>query len=96
MRVSLEGNSKVADLLISAQGKPGKIKKEMIKKDAVIIDIGITMIDDKVRGDVDYEDIKQKASFITPVPGGIGPMTIAFLFKNTWEIFKRNQKMKSN
>jgi len=64
----------------------------MIKDGAVIIDIGITKKDGKVLGDVDYEDVKDRAGYITPVPGGIGPMTIAFLFKNVWEIFKRKEK----
>jgi len=91
-KVFLGNNSENSNLLISAQGKPKEIKKEMIKKDAVIIDIGITTVKDRVWGDVDYQDVKNKAAFITPVPGGIGPMTIAFLFKNTWEIFKRRHK----
>lgn len=81
--------SNAADLLITALGDPGKIKQENIKEQAVVIDIGITKIDDKVFGDVDFESVKNKASYITPVPGGIGPMTIAFLFKNVLEIFKR-------
>jgi methylenetetrahydrofolate dehydrogenase (NADP+)/methenyltetrahydrofolate cyclohydrolase len=78
-----------ADLIVTALGEPNKIKKEMIKEGAVIIDIGISKIDDKVYGDADFEDLKNKASYITPVPGGIGPMTIAFLFKNVLEIFTR-------
>lgn len=89
LRVGLKEKSEEADLLISALGKPHFIKKENIKEGAVIIDIGITKVDDKVLGDVDYDDVEDKASYITPVPGGIGPMTIAFLFKNVWEIFKR-------
>ena len=82
-------DSTQADLLVTALGEPHKIKSGAIKKDAVIIDIGITPVGDKVLGDVDFKDIKDKAAFITPVPGGIGPMTIAFLFQNTWEIYKR-------
>lgn len=81
-----------ADLVITALGEPKKIKKEMIKDDAVIIDIGISKVEGKVYGDADFEDLKNKASYITPVPGGIGPMTIAFLFKNVLEIFKRRHK----
>jgi len=77
-----------ADLIVSALGQPRFIKKEMIKDKVVLIDIGITKVEDRVFGDVDYEDVKNKASYITPVPGGIGPMTIAFLFKNVLEIFK--------
>ncbi len=92
MTVSLQKNLETADLLISSQGRPHHIKGIMIKKAAVIIDVGITKVQGKVQGDVDYEDVKTKASFITPVPGGIGPMTIAFLFKNTWEIFNRRRE----
>lgn len=91
MIVSLQKNPEQADLIVSALGEPGKIKKEMLKKDVVIIDIGITKVGDKILGDVDTKEAKDIASFLTPVPGGIGPMTIAFLFQNTWEIFKRRQ-----
>jgi len=79
-----------ADVLVSALGLPHSIKKEVIKDGAVLIDIGITKVEGKVLGDVDYEDVKDKAEYITPVPGGIGPMTIAFLFQNVLEIFKKN------
>ncbi|MFA5184705.1 MAG: bifunctional 5,10-methylenetetrahydrofolate dehydrogenase/5,10-methenyltetrahydrofolate cyclohydrolase [Patescibacteria group bacterium] len=92
MKVNLKDHPEQADLLVTALGVPHKIKKEMVKDGAVIIDIGITQVGDQVWGDVDYEDVKDKASFITPVPGGIGPMTIAFLFKNVLEIFKRRHK----
>lgn len=77
-----------ADVLISAIGKKNYIKKEMIKKDAVVIDIGITKEADKIYGDVDFKDVKEKAGYITPVPGGVGPMTIAMLFKNTLDLYK--------
>jgi methylenetetrahydrofolate dehydrogenase (NADP+)/methenyltetrahydrofolate cyclohydrolase len=77
-----------ADLLISAVGKPKFIKKEMIKNKAVIIDIGITKKGKSVFGDVDFNDVKNKASYISPVPGGVGPMTIAMLFKNTLSLWK--------
>jgi len=88
MKVVLKEEPEQADLIVSALGRPHYIKKEMIKDKAVLIDIGITKVETKVLGDIDYEDIKDKASYITPVPGGIGPMTIAFLFKNVLEIFK--------
>jgi methylenetetrahydrofolate dehydrogenase (NADP+)/methenyltetrahydrofolate cyclohydrolase len=78
-----------ADLLISAVGKPKFIKKEMIKNKAVIIDIGITKKGKSVFGDVDFNDVKNKASYISPVPGGVGPMTIAMLFKNTLSLWKK-------
>lgn len=79
-----------ADIIISALGVPNFLKAEMIKDDAVIIDVGITRIVDensergyKIVGDVDFENVSKKASYITPVPGGVGPMTIAMLLKNT-------------
>ena len=78
-----------ADLLITAVGKPEFIKKEMVKERAVIIDIGITKEDKYVMGDVDFDDVKNKISYITPVPGGVGPMTIAMLFKNTLALYKK-------
>lgn len=79
-----------ADIVISALGVPNFLKAEMVKDDAVIIDVGITRIPDetkvkgyRITGDVDFENVSKKASFITPVPGGVGPMTIAMLLKNT-------------
>lgn len=78
--------TKTADILVSAVGKFKIIRKEMIKSGAVIIDVGTSKIDGKTFGDVDYEDVFQESSFITPVPGGIGPMTIASLMANTYEL----------
>lgn len=79
-----------ADIVISALGIPGFLKAEMVKDDAVVIDVGITRVPDDTRkkgyriaGDVDFEAVSKKASFITPVPGGVGPMTISMLLKNT-------------
>ncbi|SHJ18778.1 bifunctional 5,10-methylenetetrahydrofolate dehydrogenase/5,10-methenyltetrahydrofolate cyclohydrolase [Aquimarina spongiae] len=79
-----------ADIVISALGVPNFLKAEMVKDDAVIIDVGITRVTDETRpkgykivGDVDFENVSKKASHITPVPGGVGPMTIAMLLKNT-------------
>ena len=79
-----------ADIVISALGVPNFLKAEMVKDDAVIIDVGITRVPDETKergyvitGDVDFENVSKKASFITPVPGGVGPMTIAMLLKNT-------------
>ncbi|NNF19689.1 MAG: bifunctional 5,10-methylenetetrahydrofolate dehydrogenase/5,10-methenyltetrahydrofolate cyclohydrolase [Flavobacteriaceae bacterium] len=79
-----------ADIVISALGVPHFLKAEMVKDDAVVIDVGITRVPDESRekgyylaGDVDFENVSKKASFITPVPGGVGPMTIAMLLKNT-------------
>ena len=88
--VNLESHTKNADIIISALGIPGFVKKEMVKKGVVIIDVGITRVKDNnspkgyvIRGDVDFDSVKEKASYITPVPGGVGPMTIAMLLKNT-------------
>lgn len=77
-----------ADVIISAAGSPGLIKGDMVKKDAIVIDVGINRVatsDGKTKlvGDVDFESVKNVASAITPVPGGVGPMTIAYLLKNT-------------
>ncbi|CDF78336.1 methylenetetrahydrofolate dehydrogenase (NADP+) / Methenyltetrahydrofolate cyclohydrolase [Formosa agariphila KMM 3901] len=79
-----------ADIIISALGVPNFLKAEMVKDDAVIIDVGITRVADdstekgyRITGDVDFVNVSKKASFITPVPGGVGPMTIAMLLKNT-------------
>jgi methylenetetrahydrofolate dehydrogenase (NADP+)/methenyltetrahydrofolate cyclohydrolase len=77
-----------ADLLITATGKPHFIKKEMLKDGAGVIDIGISRKGKKLKGDVDPYHLGEKACFYTPVPGGIGPMTVAFLLKNTLELFK--------
>jgi len=81
-----------ADILITAVGQAEFIKKDMIKQGAVIIDIGINKRGGKVVGDVDFKDVKDKAGYITPVPGGVGPMTIALAFKNTLEIYKKRHK----
>lgn len=79
-----------ADIIISALGVPNFLKAEMVKDDAVVIDVGITRVADEnnpkgyvITGDVDFENVSKKASYITPVPGGVGPMTIAMLLKNT-------------
>ena len=82
-----------ADLLISAVGQPGLIKKEMVKKGAVVIDIGIAKESGKIYGDVDFDDVEEQAGFITPVPGGVGPMTIAMLFKNTLALYRQNRQL---
>ncbi|MBU4266613.1 MAG: bifunctional methylenetetrahydrofolate dehydrogenase/methenyltetrahydrofolate cyclohydrolase FolD [Candidatus Altiarchaeales archaeon] len=72
-----------AEILIVAAGVPGLIKADMVKKGVVVIDVGINKTKDGVVGDVDFEAVKEKASLITPVPGGVGPMTIAMLLENT-------------
>ncbi|KQS47320.1 MULTISPECIES: bifunctional 5,10-methylenetetrahydrofolate dehydrogenase/5,10-methenyltetrahydrofolate cyclohydrolase [Flavobacterium] len=86
-----------ADIIITALGVPNYLKAEMVKDDAVVIDVGITRVNDdsekgyRITGDVDFEFVSKKASFITPVPGGVGPMTIAMLLKNT--LLAREQKL---
>lgn len=87
---NLEAITKEADIVISALGVPNFLKANMVKEGAVIIDVGITRVTDataprgyKIVGDVDYEEVAPKSSYITPVPGGVGPMTIAMLLKNT-------------
>jgi methylenetetrahydrofolate dehydrogenase (NADP+)/methenyltetrahydrofolate cyclohydrolase len=76
--------TKLADILISAVGKPGLIKAHMVKKGAIVIDVGISRLKSgKIVGDVDFERVRKKASWITPVPKGVGPMTIASLMENT-------------
>ena len=82
-----------ADIVISALGSPNFVKADMVKEGVVVVDVGITRVKDdsekgyKIVGDVDYENVSKKASYITPVPGGVGPMTIAMLLKNTLQAF---------
>jgi methylenetetrahydrofolate dehydrogenase (NADP+) / methenyltetrahydrofolate cyclohydrolase len=80
-----------ADILITAVGRPGLITGEFVKKGAVIIDIGISKKDKKVLGDVNFAGVKDKAGYLTPVPGGVGPITIAAALKNTVEIWKKGK-----
>jgi methylenetetrahydrofolate dehydrogenase (NADP+) / methenyltetrahydrofolate cyclohydrolase len=78
----LDSKISKADIIISGTGKPSFIRKDNIKEGAVIIDVGIIKTDGKVRGDVDFVDVCEKASYITPVPGGVGPMTVVMLMEN--------------
>ena len=79
-----------ADILISAVGKDGFVTADMVKEGAVVIDVGMNRnAEGKLCGDVDFEGVKEKASLITPVPGGVGPMTITMLLYNTYARFKR-------
>lgn len=89
---NLKEKTSKADILISAIGKPKFITNEMVKADAVIIDIGITKENGKVYGDVDFHGVEDKVGFITPVPGGVGPMTIACAFRNVLALYKRKHK----
>ena len=80
---NLKEACKNADILISAVGKKNLITADMVKKDAVVIDVGINRNEfGKICGDVDFENVKEVASYITPVPGGVGPVTVAMLMKN--------------
>ncbi len=85
----LQSITKTADILISAVGKQNMITKDMIKKDAIVIDVGMNhTAEGKLCGDVDFENVKDIASYITPVPGGVGPMTIAMLMQNCFNSVK--------
>lgn len=77
-----------ADIIVAAVGRPNTVTADMVKDGVVIIDVGVNRVEGKLVGDVDFEAIKDKASFITPVPGGVGPMTIASLLENTVLCFK--------
>jgi methylenetetrahydrofolate dehydrogenase (NADP+)/methenyltetrahydrofolate cyclohydrolase len=88
---NLNEKTKRADILVVAVGKANLITKDMVKEGAVVIDVGINRIDGKVCGDVDFENVKNVASYITPVPGGVGPMTVAMVLENT-VIAAENQK----
>lgn len=78
-----------ADIIVAALGKPKFLKENMVKEGAIIIDVGINRVDGKLCGDVDYENVSKLASFITPVPGGVGPMTIAMLLNNTLRAYDK-------
>tara|TARA_Y100000591_G_C21828341_1_gene698038 strand:+ start:1034 stop:1876 length:843 start_codon:yes stop_codon:yes gene_type:complete len=77
-----------ADILVVAIGVPNFVKKDWVKAGSIVIDVGINKLENKIVGDVKFEEVKEKAKAITPVPGGVGPMTIACLLKNTLECFK--------
>ncbi len=83
-----------ADVLVVAVGKPALIKGEWIKQGAIVIDVGINQVGDKIVGDVEFEVAQKKASYITPVPGGVGPVTVVMLMRNGIEAFKLQTKSK--
>ncbi|RDY60736.1 bifunctional methylenetetrahydrofolate dehydrogenase/methenyltetrahydrofolate cyclohydrolase FolD [Flagellimonas nanhaiensis] len=96
---NIESFTKNADIIVSALGVPKFLKEDMVKDGVVVIDVGITRVPDQSRekgyyitGDVDFENVSKKASYITPVPGGVGPMTIAMLLKNTLLARERHLK----
>tara|TARA_Y100001935_G_scaffold101565_2_gene84361 strand:+ start:665 stop:1504 length:840 start_codon:yes stop_codon:yes gene_type:complete len=82
-----------ADIIFSCCGVPKIVKEDMVKEGVIIVDIGINFVDGKLVGDVDFEGVKDKCSFITPVPGGVGPMTIAMLMEQTIEAWDRINKL---
>ena len=94
----LAGVCKRADILIAAVGRPEMVKADWVKPGAVVIDVGVNRVDDpkakrgyRLVGDVAYDEVKEVAGWLTPVPGGVGPMTIAMLLTNTITSAKRNQ-----
>ena len=91
---NLAQKAKEADILISAIGKANFVTADMVKDGAVVIDVGINRLNNgKITGDVDFESVKEKASYITPVPGGVGPMTIAMLMNNVIKATRRQNEM---
>ena len=80
-----------ADILVAAVGVPNLVKKDWVKNNTIVIDVGINKVGEKIVGDVNFDELKDKTKAITPVPGGVGPMTIACLLKNTLECFKARQ-----
>ena len=84
---------KNADILVAAVGRPKFVTEDMVKEGAVVIDVGINRVDGKLCGDVDFENVKNKISAITPVPGGVGPMTIAMLMQNTLTAAKKQNNL---
>lgn len=88
--VDLNSLCKEADIIVSAIGRPGFITKEFVKEGAIIIDVGTTMVEGKVKGDVDFEAVIEKAKYVSPVPGGVGAMTTTMLMKNTCDAWLKN------
>lgn len=89
----LSGVTRNADILVSAVGKANFVTADMVKPGAVVIDVGMNRENGKLCGDVIFDEVKEKASYITPVPGGVGPMTIAMLMKNTLTAAKKQNKL---
>ena len=84
---------KKADILVAAVGRPNFVTADMVKEGAVVIDVGINRVDGKLCGDVNFAEVKEKAAAITPVPGGVGPMTIAMLMQNTLTAAKKQNNL---
>ncbi len=88
---NLEKMTSQADVLIAAVGKAGLITADHVRSGAVVVDVGTNHVNGKLKGDVDFDAVKEKASWITPVPGGVGPMTIAMLLENTFESYEKRK-----
>ena len=89
---NLEEITRSADILVAAIGKANFVTENMVSKNTIVIDVGINRVDGKLTGDVNFEPVSKKASYITPVPGGVGPMTIALLMENTLKAFKESME----
>ena len=89
---NLKAECLAADIIVAAVGITELVKRDWVKKDAIVIDVGINKTDKGIVGDVAFDEVSKVAKALTPVPGGVGPMTIACLLKNTIECFKRSQK----
>ena len=89
----LASHIRQADILVVAVGKPKFIKGEWIKEGAVVVDVGINRIDGKLVGDVEFEIAAERATYITPVPGGVGPMTVAMLMQNTLSAYEKHENL---
>lgn len=87
---NIEEVTRSADIIVAAVGRANFVTEEMVSENTVVIDVGINRVDGKLTGDVDFEPVSKKASHITPVPGGVGPMTIALLMENTLKAFKES------
>jgi methylenetetrahydrofolate dehydrogenase (NADP+)/methenyltetrahydrofolate cyclohydrolase len=90
----LEEHVRKAEVLVVAVGRAGLIKGEWIKEGAIVIDVGINRVNDKIVGDVEFEPAERRASWITPVPGGVGPLTVTMLMRNLWEGVKLQESLK--
>ncbi len=84
--------TKQADIIVVAAGKPHILTKDMVKKGAIVVDVGVNRVDGKLIGDADFSDLKDVCSYLTPVPGGVGPMTIHSLLENTYELYLEHIK----
>ena len=92
--VDLEKVTRKADILVVAIGKPNFVTRNMVKRGAIVIDVGINRVDDKLIGDVDYNDVYSKVKLITPVPGGVGPMTVIMLMNNVYKAYLNGKTSK--